>query len=64
MQKTKKSIAKRFKVTATGKVLRRTPGHRHILSAKSRRQKARMCKDRGIGAGFVSHVKRAMPSAF
>ncbi|MBT5692047.1 MAG: 50S ribosomal protein L35, partial [Opitutae bacterium] len=26
MQKTKKSIAKRFKVTGTGKVVRRKPG--------------------------------------
>src|SRR4030095_7427290 len=30
MQKTKKSIAKRFKLTARGKLVRRTPGFRHL----------------------------------
>ena len=39
MQKTKKSIAKRFKITASGKVLRRSPGKRHLLSAKTIKQK-------------------------
>jgi large subunit ribosomal protein L35 len=33
MQKTKKSIAKRFKLTARGKLVRRTPGFRHLLGA-------------------------------
>jgi large subunit ribosomal protein L35 len=36
-QKTKKSAAKRFKVTKTGKVLYRQQGFRHILSKKSKR---------------------------
>ena len=40
MQKTKKSGAKRFKLTARGKLMRRTPGFRHLLSAKSTKQKA------------------------
>jgi large subunit ribosomal protein L35 len=35
MQKTKKSVAKRFKLTARGKLVRRTPGFRHLLAAKS-----------------------------
>ena len=38
--KTKKSFAKRFKITATGKVLRPSAGKRHLnqtLSAKRRR---------------------------
>ncbi len=39
MRKTKKSIAKRFKVTGRGKILRRTPGRRHLLGAKSTKQK-------------------------
>ncbi len=33
--KTKKSVAKRFKVTAGGKVLRMRAGKRHLLSTKS-----------------------------
>ena len=43
-QKTRKSISKRFKLTKTGKILRRTIGIRHLKANKSkkrsRRQKA------------------------
>jgi len=37
--KTRKSVAKRFKVTGTGKVLRRKQGKRHILQKKNRKRK-------------------------
>jgi large subunit ribosomal protein L35 len=33
--KTKKSAAKRFKITATGKVLRKKAGRRHLCQTKS-----------------------------
>ena len=33
--KTKKSVAKRFKITARGKVLRTRAGKRHLLATKS-----------------------------
>ncbi len=33
--KTKKSAAKRFKITATGKVLRPSAGKRHLLQSKN-----------------------------
>jgi len=36
--KTRKSAAKRFKVTGTGKILHRGHGVRHIISAKSGRR--------------------------
>ena len=32
--KTRKSVAKRFKITATGKVLRMRAGKRHLLATK------------------------------
>ena len=35
INKTRKAVAKRFKVTGTGKVLRRKQGKRHILQKKS-----------------------------
>lgn len=38
-QKTRKGVAKRFKVTATGKVLRRTQNMRHLRSNKSKKAK-------------------------
>lgn len=36
-QKTRKGVAKRFKITATGKVLRRHQNMRHLRSKKSKR---------------------------
>ena len=33
--KTRKAIAKRFKITATGKVKRNRPGKRHLLTSKN-----------------------------
>ncbi len=35
--KTKKSVAKRFKITATGKVLYRQQGFRHLRSKKNKK---------------------------
>jgi large subunit ribosomal protein L35 len=43
-RKTKKAVAKRFKVTATGKVLRAKASRRHLLSAKSAKKKRHMAK--------------------
>ncbi len=37
--KTRKSLACRFKVTSTGKVMRRTTGQNHLRQAKSKRVK-------------------------
>lgn len=37
--KTKKSVAKRFKVTARGKVLRPSAGRRHLCQAKSAKRR-------------------------
>lgn len=36
-QKTRKGVAKRFKVTGTGKVLRRTQNMRHLRRRKSKK---------------------------
>ncbi len=41
--KTKKSVAKRFKITARGKVLRPRAGKRHLLQTKSPKRR------RGLG---------------
>ena len=61
MQKTKKSIAKRFKLTAKGKLLRRTPGFRHLLGAKSTKQKRRASKDKLVAPGHAKPLKRCLP---
>lgn len=61
MQKTKKSIAKRFKISARGKLIRRTPGFRHLLSAKSTKQKRRASKDKLVAPGHAAALMRALP---
>jgi len=61
MQKTKKSIAKRFKLSARGKLVRRTPGFRHLLSAKSTKSKRRANKDKLVADGHAEPLKRALP---
>ena len=63
MQKTKKSIAKRFKITASGKVIRRGAGKRHLLSAKSVKQKRNMGRAKVVTPGVAANVKKAMPFA-
>jgi len=40
--KTRKAVAKRFKVTATGKIKRARSGKRHLLQHKSPKQKRRL----------------------
>ncbi len=37
--KTRKSLANRFKITSTGKVMRRVSGQNHLRQAKSKRVK-------------------------
>ena len=61
MQKTKKSIAKRFKITGTGKLMRRTPGFRHLLASKSTKQKRRATKDKLVAPGHAAALMRGLP---
>jgi len=56
--KTRKSIAKRFKITKTGKILRRISGLDHNLAKKSgkkARQSRRMVQ---VSKGEVKIIKR------
>jgi large subunit ribosomal protein L35 len=62
MQKTKKSVAKRFKLTATGKLVRRTPGFRHLLASKSTSAKRRASKDKLVAEGHAKPLKRCLPT--
>jgi large subunit ribosomal protein L35 len=61
MQKTKKSVSKRFKLSANGKLMRRTPGFRHLLSAKSTKAKRRATKDKIVPAGHARPLRRCLP---
>jgi len=41
-QRTRKAAAKRFKITASGKVIHRSKGFRHLRGKKSRRKLRRL----------------------
>jgi len=64
MYKTRKSIAKRFKVTGTGKVLRRSPGRRHMLRKLTKKQKRRSSIDKSVAKGLARQVRVAAPNLF
>ena len=49
--KTRKSAAKKFKKTGTGKLVYRSPGSRHLLSSKSRKRKRNLAKDKVMSKG-------------
>ena len=60
MQKTKKSIAKRFKVTGTGRLIRRKPGKRHLLRKKSAKQLRSAGQDQPVSKGFQKRLEKAI----
>ena len=60
-QKTHKGIAKRFRVTARGKVMHHKAGKSHLLShkpAKRRRNLRRTAQITGAAAGTVKQALR------
>ncbi|MBM3860240.1 MAG: 50S ribosomal protein L35 [Verrucomicrobia bacterium] len=59
--KTKKSAKKRFKITATGKVVHYGAGKRHLLGNKSSKQKRRMSRKRAMSETHQRHVTDVMP---
>ncbi len=61
MQKAKKSGAKRFKITARGKLLRRTPGFRHLLASKSTRAKRRATRDKKVAPKHAAPLLTCLP---
>ena len=63
INKTRKAVAKRFKVTGTGKVLRRKQGKRHILQKKSSKRKRALGRPALVDATQVWAVKQHLPFA-
>lgn len=59
--KTRKAVAKRFKVTGSGKVLRRKQGKRHILQKKSRKRKRNLGKATLVSDADIRNVKENLP---
>ncbi|MEX1118025.1 MAG: 50S ribosomal protein L35 [Terrimicrobiaceae bacterium] len=59
--KTRKSVAKRFKVTGTGKLVRSKPGRRHLLESKSAGRKRRLAKSALVSESDVPWIKACLP---
>lgn len=61
-QKTHKGAAKRFKLTATGKVKRHQSMHSHILTKKSTKRKRNLRKATLVSPAFEGIVKNLLHS--
>ncbi|HUS47754.1 MAG TPA: 50S ribosomal protein L35 [Phycisphaerae bacterium] len=58
--KTRKSVAKRIKVTARGKLLRRRRGAGHLKSSKTPKRRRRFRRPAGVSPGFAKQVRRLL----
>jgi len=61
--KTRKSVAKRFRITAKGKILRTSGGRRHLLSCKSAKRKRNLAKASLVHDTDVARIKANLPFA-
>jgi large subunit ribosomal protein L35 len=59
--KTRKAVAKRFKITARGKVLRSRAGRRHLLQAKNAKRRRSLGKAVTVGATDTYRILQNMP---
>jgi large subunit ribosomal protein L35 len=59
--KTKKAIAKRFKITAGGKVLRRRAGKRHLAHSKNAKRMRSLGRVVVVDKTDTHRVLQAMP---
>jgi large subunit ribosomal protein L35 len=59
--KTKRSAAKRFSRTASGKLKRSHAFKRHILTKKNRKRKRHLAKGALVDPSNVRQVKRMLP---
>ena len=59
--KTKKSVAKRFKITGDGKVLFRGAGRRHLLQGKSPKRRRSLRKSKVLGPTDLYRIKQNLP---
>ena len=59
--KTRKAARKRFKITATGKVMRYGPGKRHLLGHKSSKHKRRLGLTKAVSDTHTHHITSVLP---
>jgi large subunit ribosomal protein L35 len=59
--KTKKSVAKRFKITASGKVLRASAGKRHLAQTKSPKRRRNLRGTTTVDKTDVYRITQNLP---
>jgi len=59
--KTRKSVTKRFKITATGKVMRSHAGRRHLAQTKNAKRLRRLGKAAVVDSTDVYRIKQNLP---
>jgi large subunit ribosomal protein L35 len=59
--KTKKSAAKRFKITAGGKVLRSSAGRRHLCQTKNPKRRRSLRGAAGVHVTDEYRIKQSLP---
>ena len=59
--KTKRAAAKRFKMTATGKLVRNKANKSHILTKKTTKRKRGLRKDTVLDQTNVKNMKKILP---
>ena len=59
--KTRKAVAKRFKITGSGKILRNKQGKRHILQKKTRKRKRMLGKAALVSEADLKNVRASLP---
>lgn len=62
--KTKSAAKKRFKVTATGKVMHKNAFSSHNMEHKTRKRKRQFRKDHAVAASDMPTVKKLLGSYF
>ncbi|RKX71518.1 50S ribosomal protein L35 [candidate division WOR-3 bacterium] len=61
-KKTKKSLAKRIKITKKGKITRRKAGVSHLLSKKKKKRKRHLRKKKVLEGGSLGRLRRLLTS--
>jgi large subunit ribosomal protein L35 len=59
--RTKKSVAKRFKITARGKVLHHRAGRRHLLQTKNSKRRRALGKAAVLTDADTHRIMQSMP---
>ena len=58
--KTRRGAAKRFKLTASGRIKRNKANHRHMLGRRSNKAKRKMRQSDFVDSGDLKNVRRML----